>query len=238
MPPPKASSSTSSSSAVTRKKHSARSPESPESSAPTRPATTTTTTSSSSSKPGPKRPRHPTAVSTKTPKQLAEAQAQYGRGKKINAGGIKDKKLRGNLRKLELRYREAAAQAKDAELLHAEAGPGFIHAEGELERTWRVSQAQVRAAVDVAAAAKGFELQLGFGPYAADYSRDGRDLLLGGRKGHVATFDWREGKLGCELQLQETVRDVQCVPSTFAFRDEMTETKRRRRSGGMERPSG
>lgn len=213
MPLPKASSN----SAAARKKHSTQSP------APARPATTTiatttttTTTSSSpspsSSKPNPKRPQHPTAVSTKTPKQLAQAQAQYGRGKGINAGSIKDKKLRGNLRKLELRYREAAAQAKDAELLHAETGPGFICAEEELERTWRVSQAQVRAAVDVAAAAKGFELQLGFGPYVADYSRDGRDLLLGGRKGHVATFDWREGKLGCELQLQETVRDVQCVP--------------------------
>lgn len=214
MPPPKASSS----SATPRKKHSAQS------SAPARPATTTiatttttitTTTTSSSpppSKPNPKQPQHPTAVSTKTPKQLAQAQAQYGRGKGINAGSIKDKKLRGNLRKLELRYREAAAQAKDSELLHAETGPGFICAEDELERTWRVSQAQVRAAVDVAAAAKGFELQLGFGPYVADYSCDGRDLLLGGRKGHVATFDWREGKLGCELQLQETVRDVQCVP--------------------------
>jgi hypothetical protein len=34
----------------------------------------------------------------------------------------------------------------------------------------------------------------------------GRDLLLAGRKGHVATMDWREGKLGCELQLNETVR--------------------------------
>lgn len=39
----------------------------------------------------------------------------------------------------------------------------------------------------------------------------GRYLLIGGRRGHVATFDWKLGKLGCELHLKETVRDVQYV---------------------------
>jgi U3 small nucleolar RNA-associated protein 7 len=32
------------------------------------------------------------------------------------------------------------------------------------------------------------------------------ELLLAGRKGHVATIDWRKGALGTELQLQETIR--------------------------------
>jgi len=171
--------------------------QSPESSAPARPPAKS------------KRPAHPTALTTKTPDQIAHAQTLYGRGEKISAKAIKDKKLRGNLKKLELRYRDAAAQAKDAEILRPESGPGFIEAEGELERTWKVGQKDVRDAVDVATAMKGFELKLGFGGYVADYSRDGRDLVLGGRKGHVATFDWREGKVGCELQLGETVRDVQ-----------------------------
>ena len=35
--------------------------------------------------------------------------------------------------------------------------------------------------------------------------------MLGGSKGHVATFDWTQQKLGCELQLKESVRDVQYV---------------------------
>jgi len=62
---------------------------------------------------------------------------------------------------------------------------------------------------------KGFELKLPtFGPYFMDYTRNGRYLLLGGTKGHVASFDWREGKLGSEMQLKETVRDVKSVPPT------------------------
>ena len=150
---------------------------------------------------------HPTASSTKTPEQIAAAQKEYGRGARAS-GSIKDKKLRGSMKKLDLRYREAATQAKDAEILRPESGPGFIEAEGELERTWKVGQKEIIEAVDVATASKGFGLDLAFGPYVADYSKDGRDLVIGGRKGHVATFDWREGKLGCELQLGETIRDV------------------------------
>jgi hypothetical protein len=37
---------------------------------------------------------------------------------------------------------------------------------------------------------------------------ENRYMLIGGRRGHVATFDWKDGKLGCELHLNETVRDV------------------------------
>jgi len=151
---------------------------------------------------------HPTSTTSKTRTELVAAQETYGRGLAAVKQNAKDKKLRGNLKKIELRYRDATTSAADAELLRPESGPGFIEAEGELERTWKVSQTQIREAVDVATAEKGFGLDLQFGPYCADYTRDGRDLVLAGRKGHVSTFDWREGKLGCELQLGETVRDV------------------------------
>jgi hypothetical protein len=30
--------------------------------------------------------------------------------------------------------------------------------------------------------------------------------------GHAATFDWLTGTLHAELQLQETCRDITCVP--------------------------
>jgi U3 small nucleolar RNA-associated protein 7 len=156
----------------------------------------------------PKKYAHPTSLSTKTPTEVTAARKTYDRGAAVSTKAIKDKKLRGNLKKLELRYREAATAAADSEILRPEDGPGYIEAEGELERTWKVAQGEIRAAVDVATAQKGFELKLGFGDYLHDYTRDGRDLLLAGRKGHVATFDWREGKLGCELQLGETVRDA------------------------------
>ena len=32
---------------------------------------------------------------------------------------------------------------------------------------------------------------------------------MGGHRGHIATFDWRTKKLGCEFHVRETVRDVQ-----------------------------
>lgn len=121
---------------------------------------------------------------------------------------IKDKKLRGNLKSLEDKYKTAALRAKDAEILHENTG-GFLEPENELERTYKVRQQDIRADVAVETAKKGFELKLDtLGPYVFDYSRNGRELLLAGRKGHVATMDWRDGKLGCELQLGETVRDA------------------------------
>lgn len=50
-----------------------------------------------------------------------------------------------------------------------------------------------------------------------DYTRNGRYLLLGGLKGHVAAFDWRDGKIGTELQLKETVRDVKWLHNEQFF---------------------
>jgi U3 small nucleolar RNA-associated protein 7 len=55
------------------------------------------------------------------------------------------------------------------------------------------------------------------GPYRADYTRNGKNLLLAGRKGHIATMDWRAGKLGCELQLGETIRDAKWLHNNQFF---------------------
>jgi U3 small nucleolar RNA-associated protein 7 len=149
--------------------------------------------------------------------RIAEARKKYGRGKRVNIGSVKDKKLRSNLKRLESKYKEAALQAQDAEILLENQG-GYLEPEGELERTYKVRQDELQKDVSIETAKKGFELKLdGLGPYVADYTRNGRKLLLTGRKGHVATMDWRGGALGCELQLGETVRDAKWLHNDQFF---------------------
>lgn len=170
----------------------------------------------------------PTAVAGPSQKQdnsaaraakqrLAEAQKTYGRGKGVHTQSVRDRKLRHRLKAVESKYKDAALKAKDAEIL-LENEAGFIEPEGELERTYKVRQDEIKENIGIETAKKGFELKLeDMGPYRADYTRNGRNLLLAGRKGHVATMDWRAGKLGCELQLGETVRDAKWLHNNQYF---------------------
>lgn len=152
-----------------------------------------------------------------TQRRLKEAEKVYGRGRKISIRKIKDKKLRSKLQILEEKYQDAIIQAKDAEIL-LENDAGYLEPEGELERTYKVRQDEVQASVSIETAKKGFELKLQqLGPYVADYTRNGRGLLLAGRKGHVSTMDWRAGQLGCEIQLQETIRDAKWLHNDQYF---------------------
>lgn len=55
------------------------------------------------------------------------------------------------------------------------------------------------------AARKAFDLALpALGPYALDFTRNGRFLLLGGRRGHLALMDWQRAKLLCEVQVRRS----------------------------------
>ena len=150
-------------------------------------------------------------------KRAKEAQQAYGRGKKIRVGSIKDKKLRSNLKALEDKYKDASLKAKDAEIL-LENDTGYLEPEGDLEKTYKVRQTELIKDAPLETARKGFELKLNdLGPYLADYTRNGRSLLLAGRKGHVSTMDWQAGKLGCELQLRETVQDAKWLHNNQYF---------------------
>ena len=162
-------------------------------------------------------PINPDAAALKA--RQAEAQNKYGRGRKIRHQSVKDKKLRSNLKALETKYQDATLKAKDAEIL-LEHEPGFLEPEHELERTYKIRQDEIQKDLSVETARNRFELKLDerLGPYSCDYTHNGRALLLSGRKGHVATIpDWRAGTLGCDLQLNETIRDAKWLHNDQYF---------------------
>lgn len=121
-------------------------------------------------------------------------------------------KTRSKLEKAEAQEEEASVRAARAELLLAE-DPGFLEGE-DGEDTAKILQTDIVEAVDIASAAKYFDLNLRqFGPYRLNYSRTGRHLALGGRRGHVAALDWVTKKLMCEINVMEAVRDIHFLHS-------------------------
>ncbi|VDM63172.1 unnamed protein product [Angiostrongylus costaricensis] len=95
-----------------------------------------------------------------------------------------------------------------AEILNKEE-EGFIEGE-DGEPTYAIKQREVADAVDLGNANKYFELHLeNYGPYRVSYTDNGRHLLLGGKKGHIAALDWQTKTLHCEINVMEIVRDVQ-----------------------------
>ena len=67
------------------------------------------------------------------------------------------------------------------------------------ERTFKFTQEQIKKEVSLETKNKLLELDLAeFGPYQMDYTRNGRHLLLGGSKGHIAAMNWESAKLHCK----------------------------------------
>lgn len=54
-----------------------------------------------------------------------------------------------------------------------------------------------------------------FGPYIFDYTRNGRCVLLGGKKGHIGGFEWKKGVLNTEINVNENIMDVKCVKNKY-----------------------
>ncbi|KXS10732.1 BING4CT-domain-containing protein [Gonapodya prolifera JEL478] len=142
----------------------------------------------------------------KVPKELLDKYARSENGVKVKRSAT-DKKLSGNLKRLQHQTDEAVASAARTEALLPEE-VGFLVAEG-MEKTYKFSQQEIRENVDLNTSAKNFELKLDqFGPYKIDYTRNGKFLVIAGRKGHLASFDWQKGRLAFEIHLKETLRDV------------------------------
>lgn len=141
---------------------------------------------------------------------------RYDRGEANSSKSLGNQKLKQRIKRSESKIGASAKRAAQAELLQPTEA-GMMEAEGELEHTSRLTQAQIAKAVDLQTACKAYNMTLDkLGPYRISYTADGRRLLLGGRKGHVAVVDWDGSHAGLqgqprvlhEVQMRETVRDV------------------------------
>jgi len=150
------------------------------------------------------------------------AMARQDRGAGVNHNRVKTKfgqKMAKRREEAAQNVEETAARAEillDQDAGYLECSPGDPNDPEEF--TARITQTRIRKEVDVTSAAKGFDLSLKqFGPYTLDYSRNGRCLLLGGRKGHVAAMDWVDKKLLCEINVQDSVHDVKWLHTENMF---------------------
>lgn len=130
---------------------------------------------------------------------------QY-RGEGIARSGVKTEFFKKKLKNKEKQIKFAEIQAARTEILLKE-NDGFLEAE-EGEKTYEYTQDEIVANVDITSATKRFDLNLDFGPYRLRYTRNGRHLLLGGKKGHVSAFDWIQKRLNTEINVMEEVADI------------------------------
>lgn len=131
---------------------------------------------------------------------------KYDKGEGVDQSSIKTKLHRNKIERKEQNIKFATELAARTEILLTEQA-GYLEVDPG-ETTALISQKQIAENVDITSQCKQFDLKLQFGPYRAKYTRNGRHLLLGGRKGHVAAFDWVTKKLHCELNVMESVHDV------------------------------
>ena len=88
-------------------------------------------------------------------------------------GHIANKKLRTQLTRQSHHAARAKALVKDAEMLLTD-DAGMMEVEGEMEKTWRITQSEVASSAGKEAALGRKELTLDGGPYRSRYSRNGR----------------------------------------------------------------
>ncbi|XP_040565996.1 WD repeat-containing protein 46 [Lepeophtheirus salmonis] len=149
----------------------------------------------------------------------SERMKKHSRGEK----GVSFRNIKGKFNKKEMKKKEkdlVLAQeiaARNELLLPEDENAGFLEGDERLHSS-QVRQTQIRDAVDPESADKGFDLSLPkFGPYKLDYTRNGRHLLLGGRRGHIAAIDWQSKDLLCEINVMESVHDVKWLHTEQMF---------------------
>lgn len=130
----------------------------------------------------------------------------YQKGEKVVSSHIRKTKVKEMIRKEEAVIEEATEKAAKYDMFLSEE-PGYIDI-GDEELIY-LDQDLLQKNVDVSSAVKRFDLNLrDFGPYKVKYTRNGKFLLIGGKMGHIAAFDWFSKMLKCEINVMETVNDI------------------------------
>uniref|UniRef100_A0AAY4CPE8 WD repeat-containing protein 46 n=2 Tax=Denticeps clupeoides TaxID=299321 RepID=A0AAY4CPE8_9TELE len=128
--------------------------------------------------------------------------------------------VQGKLKKILKRSQAVSTLAQEQAARHDLLLPedaGFLEGD-EDEDTCTIAQDDIADAVDITSGAKYFNLNLSqFGPYRLDYSRAGRHLLLGGRRGHVSCIEWQSKALISEINVMEAVNDVKWLHNEAMF---------------------
>ncbi|CCI50563.1 unnamed protein product [Albugo candida] len=166
-----------------------------------------------------KRGVKPNPKSSKKPAPMIKNVQKYARPSTLplhKIKRIKDKKLRGVLEFANEKHQEAAiAAAKSEILLPSQAG--FLEAEG-LEKTFKMTQNQLAEHLDQNTTRKHYSLNLAdYGAYRLRFTRNGRSVLLGSQKGHIAMLDTLRMSLTCEFYANELVRDVSFLQNNSLF---------------------
>jgi len=127
---------------------------------------------------------------------------------------IKDKKLRAHLHTETTLKKEGDTRLQEEKDYFNTEQAGYLEVDheedGDRARTLKVGQDQLKTLLGVQNAQSVFNLNLkDFGPYKSlDFTRNGKFLALGSRKGHLALMDWKKKDLMCEFQTKQVVRDV------------------------------
>lgn len=127
---------------------------------------------------------------------------------------IKDLKAKDRFRKAQIRqsqYRREASHLRERE---PEAPRQAIVAD-EGEHLLQYGQETFRPELSLVNAKKAYSLELAFGRYVMDFSKEGNRLAMASDRGHVSVLQWKRKELISEFHVKEAVRDVKFMQGDF-----------------------
>ena len=127
-----------------------------------------------------------------------------------------DKKINDHINRVERINKTINHDKKSLRYLEQE-GEGYLIPENDYDKTLKVTQEQMRESLPKYNRDNIFDLSLNYGSYHNDVTRNGRYVLLGGEKGHIALLDWRNKDLLCELKTNEKIYDVKFLQNETMF---------------------